>query len=62
MLECGLKPQFPTFHTKEFDMLECEFRRKFFSTKKEELLLFLENINPENFIKSNNERNIDIGE
>ena len=30
--------------------------------KKEELLLFLENIKPENFIKSNHERNIDIGE
>lgn len=30
--------------------------------KKEELLLFLENIKPDNFIKSNHERNIDIGE
>lgn len=30
--------------------------------KKQELLLFLNNINPENYIRSNNERNIDIGE
>lgn len=30
--------------------------------KREELMLFLDNIKPENFIKSNNERNIDVGE
>ena len=30
--------------------------------KRDELMLFLDNIKPENFIKSNNERNIDVGE